>query len=158
MHTYAVNSGITGKCKMKIPSNAVTTWITPRVSETDGCGHINNTTLPVWFEAGRREFFRAVSPGLSFDGWNLAVVSMRLDFRRQIYLADEVKIETWVSKIGNKSISVSEIALQNDNICTAGECSYVFFDYKTQKSEIVPEAIRQRLSFMVCESERALTP
>ena len=31
-----------------------TTVITPRVSETDGMGHINNTVIPIWFEAGRK--------------------------------------------------------------------------------------------------------
>jgi len=30
------------------------TPITPRVSETDGVGHVNNVFVPIWFEAGRR--------------------------------------------------------------------------------------------------------
>jgi acyl-CoA thioester hydrolase len=141
---------------MQIPSNAVSTWITPRVSETDGCGHINNTTLPVWFEAGRREFFRAVSPELSFRDWNLAVVAMQVQFRNQIYLRDDVRIITWVSKLGNKSITVSEAAFQGETLCAAGECSYVYFNYAVQRSERVPDEIRQRLAFMVCESMKAI--
>lgn len=44
-----------------------TTTITPRVSETDGVGHINNTTVPVWFEAGRHEIFKLFTPDLSFS-------------------------------------------------------------------------------------------
>ena len=42
-----------------------TTPITPRASETDGAGHINNTVVPVWFEAGRREIFRIFTPDLT---------------------------------------------------------------------------------------------
>ena len=141
---------------MQIPSNAVSTWITPRVSETDGCGHINNTTLPVWFEAGRRAFFRAFSPELSFDNWNLAVVAMQVQFRKQIYLHDEVRIATWVSRLGNKSITVSEVALQGEVPCASGECSYVYFNYATQQSERVPDEIRQRLASMLCESTKAI--
>lgn len=140
---------------MQIPSNAVSTWITPRVSETDGCGHINNTTLPIWFEAGRREFFRAFSPSLSFADWNLAVVSMRVDFRKQIYLGDDVRIATWVSRLGNTSITVSEVALQGDVPCASGECAYVYFNYADQRSERVPDVIRQRLAPMVCQSAKA---
>jgi acyl-CoA thioester hydrolase len=140
---------------MQIPTNAVTTWITPRVSETDGCGHINNTTLPIWFEAGRREFFRAVSPSLSFENWNLAVVSMKVEFRKQIYLRDDVRIATWISKLGNKSIIVSEIALQGEIPCASGECSYVYFNYADQQSERVPDEIRQRLATMLYETTKA---
>ncbi|MGM0876104.1 MAG: hypothetical protein ACQEWV_15325 [Bacillota bacterium] len=33
------------------------TIIEPHVSETDGVGHINNTTIPIWFEAGRNDLF-----------------------------------------------------------------------------------------------------
>ncbi|QDB99476.1 thioesterase family protein [Mesorhizobium sp. 8] len=141
---------------MQIPSNAVSTWITPRVSETDGCGHINNTTLPVWFEAGRRAFFRAVSPALSFDNWNMAVVAMQVRFQRQIYLAHDVRIATWISKLGNKSIVVSEVALQNEAPCALGECSYVYFDYASQTAERVPDEIRQRLAPMLCETMKAI--
>lgn len=140
---------------MHIPSNAVSTWLTPRVSETDGCGHINNTTLPVWFEAGRREFFRAVSPTLAFDDWRLAVVSMQVRFHRQIYLRDDVRIATWVSRLGNKSIVVSEAAFQGDALCASGECTYVFFNYAEQRSERVPDAVRERLAPMHCESMEA---
>ncbi|MDR3095715.1 MAG: acyl-CoA thioesterase [Paraburkholderia sp.] len=141
---------------MHIPSNAVYTWITPRVSETDGCGHINNTTLPVWFEAGRREFFRAFSPSLSFEDWHLAVVSMQVQFQRQIYLHDDVRIATWVSKLGNKSVTVSEAAFQGETLCASGECAYVYFNYAAQRSGRVPDAVRQRLGAMLCESMRAI--
>ena len=44
----------------------LTTIITPRVSETDGVGHINNVFVPIWLEAGRREIFKIFSPDLSF--------------------------------------------------------------------------------------------
>lgn len=156
MHTYAVNAAGNPDLPMQIPSNAVSTLITPRVSETDGCGHINNTTLPVWFEAGRREFFRAFSPEMSFDDWNLAVVSMQVHFRKQIYLREDVRIATWVSRLGNKSVIVSELALQGDEICAAGECAYVYFNYAEQRSERLPDAVRQRLAPMVCETTKAI--
>ena len=157
MHTYAANEAGNPDLPMQIPLNAISTRITPRVSETDGCGHINNTTLPVWFEAGRREFFRAFSPGLSFGDWNMAVVSMQVRFHKQIYLRDDVRIATWVSKLGNKSVTVSELALQGDEICAAGECSYVYFNYAQQKSELIPDEIRERVAAMLCETTRAIT-
>ena len=51
----------------------IVTTITPRVSETDGAGHINNTAIPVWLEAGRREIFALFTPDLGFEHWGVAL-------------------------------------------------------------------------------------
>ena len=40
--------------------------ITPRVSETDMIGHMNNTTLPVWFEVTRNIIFSMSTPDHDF--------------------------------------------------------------------------------------------
>lgn len=134
-----------------IPSNAIATTLTPRVSETDGCGHINNTVLPVWFEAGRYDIFRAVTPSLSFAQWRLAVVSMRVDFRAQTYLDREVRIHTWIARIGTKSFTIHEAAEQDGRRCADGECVYVCFDYDANLSMPVPEDVRARLARYVSD-------
>ncbi len=130
---------------LKLPENAIITRITPRVSETDGCGHINNTVMPVWFEAGRLDIFRAFTPGLGFNAWRVAVVSMRVEYRAQTYLGTDVDIYTWVSKIGTKSLNVSEAAIQDGRLCAAGECIYVNFDYEKNCSFPIPDTVRERL-------------
>ena len=56
------------------------TKIQPRVSETDGAGHINNTTIPIWFEAGRDEIFKLFTPDFSFKNWKLVLANMNIDF------------------------------------------------------------------------------
>lgn len=129
----------------ELPKYAIVTPITPRVSETDGCGHINNTVVPVWFEAGRRLIFQAVTPDLSFQRWRLAVVSMRVEYKAQTYLDSEVQIHTWVEALGNKSITIREAATQNGSRCADGECVYVYFDYDADQSQRVPDVVRQRL-------------
>jgi acyl-CoA thioester hydrolase len=134
---------------LRAPQHAIRTVIVPRVSETDGCGHINNTTMPVWFEAGRRELFRAVTPTLEFNDWRLALVSMKVEFLTQTYFAFEVNIETWIAKIGNKSFSVRETLCQNGRITAVGECTYVHFDYTANAAQPIPAAVRERLSAYV---------
>ena len=62
----------------------IRTEIIPRVSETDGAGHINNVFVPVWFEAGRREIFRVLTPDLSFANWRAVLVNMNVDYEDQI--------------------------------------------------------------------------
>ena len=76
----------------------IDTIITPRVSETDGVGHINNVFVPIWFEAGRRKIFSIFSPDLSFKKWKLALVNINVDYTDQLFLKDDVYIKTWIEK------------------------------------------------------------
>ena len=76
------------------------TNIVPRVSETDGVGHINNVFVPIWFEAGRRDIFRIFSPNLDFLDWKLALVKVTVEYVDQLYLAENVEVKTGVEKIG----------------------------------------------------------
>lgn len=128
-----------------VPGNAITTTIVPRVSETDGCGHINNTVMPIWFEAGRRDIFEAIMPGLHFRDWKVAVVTLRVDYKAQTYLERAVTIRTWISKLGNKSITIREAAFQDERCTAEGEAVYVYFDYDEGLSKPVPDAVRERL-------------
>ncbi|MEL6426618.1 MAG: thioesterase family protein [Pseudomonadota bacterium] len=122
------------------------TPITPRVAETDGAGHINNTVVPVWFEAGRRDIFRLLSPRLSFDDWHVAVATMTVDYLAQIYFAEEAEVRTWVERIGTKSFTLYEEIWQGERHCAKGTVTYVCFDYAAQRSVPVPEHVRAALT------------
>ena len=123
----------------------IVTYLTPRVSETDGVGHINNVFIPIWFEAGRREIFRIFSPRLDFKNWRLALVKVEVEYVDQIYLANDVEIRTGVEKIGNSSFTIKEEIQQTDRLCAKGKCIYVNYNFNTKKSEIIPETIRKKL-------------
>ncbi len=116
----------------------IVTPITPRVSETDGAGHINNCFVPIWFEAGRREIFKVLNPSLDFKQWRAVLVNMNIDYEAQIFYADEVEVHTWIEKIGTKSFTVGEEVWQSGNRCAFGQSIYVYFDHDTQKSATIP--------------------
>jgi acyl-CoA thioesterase FadM len=58
--------------------------------------HINNTFVPMWFEAGREEIFRIFTPDLSFRAWKVALVNIQMGYRRQLFYGQEVLIQTRV--------------------------------------------------------------
>ncbi len=118
------------------------TPITPRVSETDGAGHINNVFVPIWFEAGRREIFRICTPDLSFRRWRVALVNMTVDYVDQIYFAHDVDVQTWIERIGTKSFTVGEEVWQGERLCARGTATYVYFNFDTQASEPLPDEVR----------------
>ena len=121
------------------------TAIIPRVSETDGAGHINNVFVPVWMEAGRRDIFRILTPDLNFDAWRIALVNTNIDYIAQIYFQDNAVVRTWVDRVGNKSFTLYEEIWQGERLCAKGTTTYVYFNYNTQKSEVVPDLERAAL-------------
>lgn len=123
-----------------------TTSITPRVSETDGAGHINNNFVPVWFEAGRREVFRILTPDLSFAGWRVALVNMNVDYLAQTYFQEDAQVRTWVERLGTKSFTLYEELWQGERQTAKGTVTYVYFNYDTQTPEPIPDAARAQLT------------
>lgn len=127
------------------------TKIQPRVSETDGIGHINNTTIPIWFEAGRDEIFRIFTPDLSFKNWKLVLVNMNVDFIKECFYGRIVEIHTSVLKIGRTSLQISDELFQDGQLCAKGHCTYVNFNFNEHKPEPIPISIRDQLAHHIIE-------
>lgn len=72
--------------------------IEPRVSETDGVGHINNTTIPIWFEAARNPIFKLFTPDNLFENWKMIIINMNVEYLQQIYFGRNAEVFTWVKK------------------------------------------------------------
>ena len=123
----------------------IETPITPRVSETDGAGHINNTVVPIWFEGGRKEIFRLLTPDLQFSGWRVALVNMNIDYLAQTYFQELALVRTWVDRVGNKSFTLDEELWQGESLCAKGTATYVYFDYSVQEARPIPNYVREKL-------------
>lgn len=123
-----------------------TTVLTPRVSETDAVGHINNTTLPVWFEAARNPLFELFTPDHDFTNWKMVIVKTTLEFTGQIYFGRDVEVKVWVEKIGGSSLELYEELYQDGNLCARNNAVYVNYNLANKKSEKIPAAIRQELT------------
>lgn len=121
------------------------TTITPRVSETDAVGHINNTTLPVWFEAGRNPLFELFTPDHDFANWKMVIVKTTLEFTGQIYFGKDAEVHTWVERIGNSSLELYEEIYQEERLCAKNRAVYVNFNLDAQQTEPIPADIRTTL-------------
>lgn len=122
------------------------TIIAPRVSETDGVGHINNTVIPVWLEAGRHPLFKIFNPEHSFHDWRMVIVKTTVEYKAQIYFGYDVEIHCYINRIGNSSLELYEEVWQQDRKCIEAFTTYVNFDQAQQKSQVIPEDIKQLLA------------
>ncbi|WP_455645102.1 acyl-CoA thioesterase [Methanosphaera sp.] len=123
------------------------TTITPRMGETDGLRHINNNTIPLWFETARNPIFRIFVPNLelTYKKWNLIMVHAEYNYLKQIYYGYDVEIRTYISKIGNSSFTVFQEVWQNGQLRGNGSTVIVYFDFVKQESQTIPPEIREQL-------------
>ncbi len=119
--------------------------VMPRFYETDALGHINNTVISGWFETARAPVFQIFNPELVLGKWNLILARVEIDYVAQTHYGQEVTLLTGIERIGNSSFVVAQEAWQK-NVCVArGKAVQVFFNYVSQKAEIIPANFRKGL-------------
>jgi len=122
--------------------------IQPRFCETDALGHINNTVIPVWFEAGREPIFKIFNPQQDLSKWNLIVAGFTIGFNAPTYYNNDVTVKTWVSRIGNSSFELTQSCWQNGKETAQAQTTMVHYDYATEKSVALSEQVRQQLALL----------
>lgn len=120
--------------------------LSPRFSETDALGHINNTVLPVWFEQAREPIFRLFSPDLDTETWRLIIARIEVEYTAQLKYGADVEIRTCLEKVGNSSMCIYHEAWQKDVMAARGKAVLIHYDYQAGKASPIPEDIRQALS------------
>lgn len=121
------------------------TIIEPRVSETDGVGHINNTTIPIWLEGGRNQLFSLFNPELSFQNWKMIILKTTIEYKAQIYYGQNVEIKCWIKRIGNSSLELYEEIWQEEKLTVQANTIYVNYNVQENKSEVISDDIRRDL-------------
>ncbi len=119
--------------------------LSPRFKDTDALGHINNASITTWFEEGRQPIFRYFIPDLDPKKWNLIIARIEVDYLAQADYQGEITIKTNVAKIGNSSFQLHQEAFQNNTLISKAKTFLVHFNYTTQKSEPIPENIKNKL-------------
>ena len=108
-----------------------------RFCDTDRLGHVNNAVYAVMCEAGRVRA-HAVRPGCSAPaaGHGVVIARLELDFLREMNWPGEVRIETAIHRIGQKSIQVRQ-QLHQDGVLVARATS-ILAVIDTAKRRAVP--------------------
>ena len=119
--------------------------ITPRFSDTDALGHINNTVFAVWFEGARQDVFKIFTPELNLQQWPLIIASIKLDYHAQTHFHADVELRTYISRIGSSSFDVYQEAWQNGVKTVSGTAVMVQFDYAANKAKAISSAQQQQL-------------
>lgn len=121
-----------------------------RFVDIDVMGHVNNAVYLSYFEQARMKWFETFA-GKEWD-WNtfgILLARNEINYREPVLLHDHLQIETWCSKIGNKSLEVCyEVFIEENGvkrIKADGLSVLVCFDYHKKTTITVPDDWRNIL-------------
>lgn len=117
----------------------------PRFSETDAIGHINNTSIAVWFETARLEFLTDVFIEEGDEQPNWFMATQTIDYLGENFFGIEVRMDLAVTHIGNTSFTVGCKMYQNDKQTIRASAVLVHVDRATKKPTRIPDWMREVL-------------
>ena len=120
--------------------------ITPRVSETDLIGHINNASIAVWFEDLRVRYMRHLlkrEPEL--PRLSMTVASVTINYLRETFFGSDVIMSVSSVKIGNSSLTLTGTMHQNGQQVVEAIAVMVHWDKETRRPQRIGDEYRKRL-------------
>lgn len=118
-----------------------------RFTDIDMFGHVNNAIYSQWFDTARFTFLKSILPQIEPKGRSLVMVHIETDFLQQLVFGDKVYVESFVSKVGNRSLGIGQRVV-NEATGKVHAVSYGVlstFDASVQKSFDMPQEWREIL-------------
>lgn len=117
-----------------------------RFGDIDRLGHVNNAVYAQFFDIGRVEFLHRYMPEMRFDGQTLVLVHLETDFIRPVFENDRIAVETYMERIGDKSITMMQ-EIRDDRDVVRARCRSVLstLDMRSGTSFPMPAAWRALL-------------
>lgn len=113
------------------------TIITARYGETDMMGIVHHSVYALYYEQARVDFiknFGITYLQLEKEGLMLPLVSLNCNYKKPVYFADEVVVETSVEEIKPAKIKFRYNVYNSDNdLVNTGYTEHGFVDSKTFK-------------------------
>ena len=112
-----------------------------RFSDVDMLGHVSNTVYQNYYDAGKLHYFDEVLPEMDFINIGVVGASIKIDYLKPIFMKTRILVETHVTHIGTKSITMEHLLVEENTNEVLSTCFVVLvcYDIKGQKSIPVPE-------------------
>lgn len=119
-----------------------------RFSDVDSFGHVNNSVYFSLFDMCKTKYFLDVVGDDVFQQMAIVVAHVSANFLAPIFYPDEIVIQTSVIRLGNKSFTLYQRALNIRTQDIKCECQTIMvaFDHKQNKSISLPQKIRQKIA------------
>ena len=113
-----------------------------RWGDTDGYNHVNNVSISRYFESARVNIIR----NLESEKYSFVIVNFNINYIDQIFYPSKIKIGTYISSIGNKSITFDQALFVDDTCRASAKSILAYADIKESKSYKITEDIKLKLN------------
>ncbi len=105
-----------------------------RFSDTDKLGHVNNAVFAVMLEQGRAELLDVAGLPIGTQAQAVVIVRMELDFVAEMTWPGDVRIETWVSRLGGRSFQMQQRLISAGALCGQAVTVMVVMDRAARRA------------------------
>lgn len=119
-----------------------------RFSDVDRFGHVNNAVMFSLYDMAKTEYLNSVLREHTKGDTLAVVVNINADFIHPVFYGDKIEILTAVTRIGNKSVTVAQQAVNTKTGSVASTCRTVLVCFSASKNDSVPvpPEIRRRIT------------
>lgn len=119
-----------------------------RFSDVDMLGHVSNTVYQTYYDAGKLHYFDEVLPEMDFVNIGVVGASIKIDYMKPIYMRTKILVETHVTYVGNKSLTMGHQLVEEETGEILSTCSVVLVCYniKGKVSIPIPESWKQKIA------------
>ncbi len=117
-----------------------------RFCDTDAVGHVNNAVYAVMCEAGRAELALRCGLLTPEQGRVVVIARLELDFLREMAWPGEIRIETEVARIGNKSFDLRQRLWQEATLVARAHSVLAVLDGRSRRAVPIAEEWRAALA------------
>jgi acyl-CoA thioester hydrolase len=120
-----------------------------RWSDMDEMHHVNNAVYHTYTEQARIYYFHDTLQ-LDWTKASFILASAHIDYLKPLVFPSEAYVYLRCTKFGTKSFElqylITMIEKGVETLCAAASTTLVMFDYKTNKTMVMPESIKEVIS------------
>lgn len=122
-----------------------------RYADIDAQGHLNNAKFLTFFEQARIQYLRHLglfSDNQSFMDIGVILADVHIAFRAPVLWGMDVRVGVKSTRLGNKSLTVSQCLLNgaNGQVMAEGEVVLVTYDYRSGQTLPIPAKWREAIT------------
>ena len=117
---------------------------TIRFQDIDRNNHVNNIAFAIYCETGRTNFVDHLFEEFG-DKIDFIVARISVDYLAQAYFPGSVEVGTAIYKLGTKSCTLVQAVFCEGECVATSETVWVYFNRKENRSEVIPDDVRNLL-------------
>ena len=119
-------------------------WIEEQIrnTDTDQFGHVNNTAIAAYCEAGRMGIFADASTTSIGSDFSVVVARLLIEFKQELFYPGRVRVGTRVVSMANSSFTLTQSIFGPDGIAATSEAVCVLLSRQTRRPTRLPDKLR----------------